>query len=558
MNNYLNRLIISRFILIVIITAAFLLPDSVKAQTHHDWTYNLAMYEVNIRQFTPEGTFAAFEEHLDRLQELGVGILWLMPVHPIGEENRLGSLGSYYSVKDYKDINPEFGTLEDFENLVQEIHARGMYVMMDWVPNHTSWDNYLTQEYPEWYVTDSGGNFIPPPGTNWSDVIQLDHSKPELREYMVDAMTFWVEEFGVDGFRFDAAGFVPMDFWEDVLPQLRDVRPDIFLLAEDIGHEFHNAGFDMTFGWDYYGFGQGILIRIADGVNNGIHLNSYVNSQISTYPPDGYVLYFTSNHDENSWYGTTQELFGDSAEVFAVLTSIFHSMPLIYSGQEAGLDKRLAFFDKDLIPWQEHPNFELYQTLFNLKRENKALWNGTEGANLQRVSTSNNASVFAFRREKEDDRVFAAVNLRGVPIDVTLSGTAFTGVYRDVFTGDIIEMEEGEILSLPPYGYVVYELTGTDVAVTPDEVPDRFSLGQNYPNPFNPTTTISYTLTESGHVTLEVFTLAGQRVSVLADEARPAGEHTVSWDATGLSSGMYIYQIRASSYSETRKMMLLK
>lgn len=544
---------------LIFVASLFLLSDAVHAQTHLDWANNLGMYEVNVRQYTPEGTFAAFETHLDRLQNLGVGILWLMPIHPIGQQNRLGTLGSYYSVRDYQDINPEFGTKEDFRRLVQEVHARGMYVIMDWVPNHTSWDNPLTNEHPEWYAKDSGGNFIPPPGTNWSDVIQLDHSQPGLRDYMVDAMTYWVEEFGIDGFRFDAAGFVPMDFWQEVLPRMRLVRPDLLMLAEDNGPEFHDAGFDMTFGWDYYGFGQGVLKRIANGTSNADDLASYVENQISAYPDDAWRLYFTSNHDENSWYGTTRELFGDAAEVLAVVTGTFPGMPLIYSGQETGLDKRLAFFDKDLIPWGDDPNFELYRTLFELKRKNRALWNGQHGGLLQRITTNHNSSVFAFTREKDGDRIFAAMNLRDISLDVLFLGSAYAGTYVDAFTGDPVEVAGNTRFILPPYGYVVYHQTADAVSVPPEsDRPEHFALSQNYPNPFNPATTITYTLPESGHVAITVFGINGRQIALIENGYRTAGSHSVTWDATGLASGVYLYRIQAGDYSAVRRMLLVK
>ncbi len=337
-------------------------------QSHHDWSYNLSIYEVNVRQYTSAGTFNAFETHLDRLKNMGVGILWFMPIHPIGVQNRLGSLGSYYSVKDYYGINPEFGTLDDFKDLVDSIHAKGMYVLIDWVGNHTSWDNTLTVTHPEWYIKDDGGNFTPPPGTGWTDVIQLDYSKPELREYMIDAMKFWITEAGIDGFRCDAVSFMPLDFWSEAITELKNLKPGIFMLAEDDKTQYQSAGFDMSYAWGLLGFGNGILINIAEGTNNANVLNTYSTQENINYPAPHYRMYFTSNHDENSWYGTVYEDFGDAAEIFAVLTSIFRSMPLIYSGQEAGLDHRLAFFDKDEITWQPHPFEQIYSTLLYLKK----------------------------------------------------------------------------------------------------------------------------------------------------------------------------------------------
>jgi cyclomaltodextrinase / maltogenic alpha-amylase / neopullulanase len=541
-----------------IISTVLLVPVIAGAQGHEDWSYNLGIYEVNIRQYSPEGTFSAFGEHLDRLQDMGVGIIWLMPVHPIGNQNRLGSLGSYYSVKDYYGINPEFGTLSDFRELIDEIHNRGMYVLMDWVANHTSWDNQLTIDHPEWYITNNNGEFIPPPGTNWSDVIQLDFTQQDLRDYMIDAMTYWVEEFGVDGFRYDAAGFVPMDFWEEAIIALRELKPDIFLLAEDNGPEWHETGFDMTFGWDLYGFGHGVLSQIVDGSYNASHLHAYTADQLSEYPPDAYRMYFTSNHDENSWYGTTGERFGDAAEVFSVLVSTFHGMPLIYSGQEAGLSKRLQFFDKDLIPWQDHSNAGLYKILLNLKRQNRALWNGDNGGELQRIHSTHNSSVYAYLREKDEDRVFVALNLTADEKSITLYGSAYTGEYRDVFSDEIVYLEESETLSLPGWSYLVFEGTSPDVSLIYDNNPLAFTLSQNYPNPFNPSTNIQFTLPESGMVTVEILDISGRLVSVLVDEMKNAGNHQVQWDASGMSSGIYIYRIRSGYMMRVRKMVLIR
>jgi glycosidase len=377
---FLKIALLSLLVLIVV-------PIILSGQDHHDWSYNLCLYEVNVRQYTSSGTFADFETHLDRLEDLGVGILWFMPIHPIGLQNRLGSLGSYYSVRDYYGVNPEFGTLDDFIALVDSIHERGMYVLMDWVGNHTSWDNSLTLTHPEWYVKDDNGNFVPPPGTNWSDVIQLDYSKQGLRDYMIDAMKFWLDTADVDGFRCDAVSFMPLDFWTTAIAELKNVKPGIFILAEDSGTQYHTAGFDMTYAWEYHGFGNGILVNIVAGSNNANVLNTFLTQENINYPAPYYRMYFTSNHDENSWYGTVFEQFGDAAEIFAVLTSTLRSMPLIYSGQEAGLNQRLAFFDKDQIIWQFHPFGEIYKSLLHLKKKNKALWNGADGGQLQRITT---------------------------------------------------------------------------------------------------------------------------------------------------------------------------
>ncbi|MDO8548554.1 MAG: alpha-amylase family glycosyl hydrolase [Ignavibacteria bacterium] len=555
--------------LLLIIVVIIICPINAFGQDHHDWSYNLCTYEVNVRQYTSTGTFAEFETHLDRLKDLGVGILWFMPIHPIGVQNRIGSLGSYYSVKDYYDVNPEFGTLDDFKALVDSVHEKGMYVLMDWVGNHTSWDNSLTITHPEWYVKDVNGNFIPPPGTNWSDVIQLDHSKPELREYMIDAMKFWINEADIDGFRCDAVSFMPLNFWTTAITELKNAKPGILMLAEGDGPQYQAAGFDMSYAWGLHGFGNGILINIVNGTNNANFVNSYSTQENTNYPAPHYRMYFTSNHDENSWYGTVYELFGDAAEVFAVFTSTFRSMPLIYSGQEAGLNKRLLFFDKDEIIWQPHPFAEMYRTLFHLKRENKALWNGNDGGQLQRVLTTNNPAIFAFIREKENHKVFEILNLTGQEKTVTLEGTLYPGNYRDAFTDDSILFSENAEVTLPAWDYKVYE-TGSGITGVENEktVPEEFTLSQNYPNPFNPSTTIQFSIPQQAFVTLKVFDLLGREVAALVDEEKPAGSYEVDFSAKGgsasggnaisLSSGIYFYSLNAGNFTQTKKLMLLK
>ena len=536
-----------------------LVPVIVFSQSHRDWSYNLSIYEVNVRQYTNSGTFAEFETHLDRLQSLGVGILWFMPIHPIGVVNRLGTLGSYYSVKDFYGVNSEFGTLEEFKSLVDSIHAKGMYVLMDWVGNHTSWDNELTITHPEWYVTDGQGNFVPPPGTNWTDVIQLDYSQQGLRDYMIDVMKFWINETGIDGFRCDAVSFMPIDFWTEAITELKSLKPEILMLAEDDDTEYHSAGFDMTYGWGYHGFGSGLLNNIVAGTNNANHLNGYVNNENASFPLSHYRLYFTSNHDENSWYGTVFEQFGNAAEAFIVLTSTFRSMPLIYSGEEAGLNQRLLFFDKDQIIWQPHPFADIYSTLFNLKKANKALWNGETGGQLQRVLTTNNPAIFSFIREKDNYRVFEIFNVTDQVITFTLQGNLYTGSYRDAFTNDSVYFSENTEMTLLPWDYRIYEFGSGIILDQDDEIlANEFTLSQNYPNPFNPTTKIKYSIPHSSDVQIKVFNILGNEIITLVDEFKVAGEYELTFDAHNLPSGVYFYRMVSEGFSQSSKMILLK
>ena len=528
------------------------------AQGHQDWSANLGIYEVNTRQYTGEGTFAAFEGHLDRLKEMGAGILWFMPIHPIGLENRLGTLGSYYSVRDYLEVNPEFGTIEDFRTLVSEIHGRGMQVLIDWVAGHTSWDNPLTVEHPEWYRRDSDGNFTAPSGTNWSDVVELDYSQPGLRAYMIEAMKYWALDVGVDGFRCDAVSRVPKDFWEEAIAELRAAKPGLFMLAEADGRQWHDAGFDMTYAWGLYGFGGGVLKRIADGSGDAADLDRYLTTEGKTYSAGSYRMVFTSNHDENSWWGTTDELFGEAANAFAVLTATCAGMPLIYSGQEAGLDKRLLFFDKDSIVWRVHPNADLYSKLLHLKRKNRSLWNGDRGGPRQRVPTTDDAGFYSFVRQKEGDKVLVALNLSDQVKDVKLLGNSFIGSYRDVFTGESVDLAADAVLTLPAWGYFVCEAVRADTDSTGGTGTNGFSLGQNYPNPFKSVTRIRCVLTTIPEAVLTVCDRTGREVRAPERVTKQAGGREILFDAAGLPSGLYCYRLRAGNRTETKRMLLLR
>jgi len=379
-----------------------------------------------------------------------------------------------------------------------------------------------------------------------------------LREYMIQAMKFWVTDIGIDGFRCDAVSYVPKDFWQEALTELKAIRPDLFFLAEDDGSEWHPIGFDMTYGWGLYGFSGGILKRIADGTNNANNLSSYATSERNRYPAEAYRMYFTSNHDENSWQGTPTELFGAAAEPFAVLTATFHGIPLVYSGQEAGFNKRLSFFDKDQIVWRSHANAELYTTLLHLKRTNQALWNGDKGSPLQRVQTSNNAAIFAFVREKDEDRVFAAFNLSAQEQQVTLEGTSFIGNYRNVFTDEPFVLEANATLTLPSWDYLVGEAIEVNSIIPDEAAPAGFELRQNYPNPFNSVTKIPYTLAIPSKIRLTIFDVLGREVQSLASGLQSAGTYEIAFDAVDLPSGIYLYHFQAGSYMAMKRLLLLR
>ncbi|MFH1312313.1 MAG: alpha-amylase family glycosyl hydrolase [Candidatus Eisenbacteria bacterium] len=432
-------------------------PAEFQPVSHPEWSRNASIYEVNIRQYSPGGTFAEFEEHLPRLKDMGVDILWLMPIHPIGEQNRKGTLGSYYSVKDYRAVNPEFGTMADFEALVKRIHNMGMYVIIDWVANHSAWDNPLTLDHPDWFARDVHGNFVPP-NKDWTDVIDIDFSNPELRRYMIDAMKFWVEEVGIDGFRCDVAGMVPIDFWNAARAELDEVKP-VFMLAEWESPEHHQYAFDMTYAWGLHDLMKKLSRRTLPASALGV----YLEKEAGTYPEDAYRMYFTSNHDLNSWDGTVSERLGSAGEVLAVMSATLGGMPLIYSGQEAGLDRQLAFFEKDEIVWKEHRMAQVYSALFHLKHHNRALWNGASGGGVTWVHTSNDGAVFAFVRERAGDKVFVVLNLSDTDQKVELTGSGFAGGYAEVLTANAQEKAPvdvyfagGEMINLSPWDYRVY------------------------------------------------------------------------------------------------------
>lgn len=414
---------------------------------HAEWTKNLSIYEVNLRQYTNDGTFKAFIPFLPKLKEMNVGILWFMPVNPIGELNRKGPLGSYYSVKDYKAVNPEFGTLDEFKNAVEEAHKLGMYVIIDWVANHTAWDNVWTKTHPEFYKKDKNGNFVSP--FDWTDVIALNYKNKKLWYAMLDAMMFWVEECDIDGFRCDVAAMVPLEFWKWVIPILNQ-KKKLFMLAEADEPEMHQA-FDMTYNWQL----KDLFVATSKKQKTAQDFYNFFKQQKKEYPPDAYRMNFTSNHDENTWHGTDIERFGDARKMFAVLTSIIPGMPLVYSGQEACLDKRLKFFEKDSIDWKACEMKNIYASLFKLKKENPAIWNGNFGGKFFPLST-NNKNIFAFVRQKDGHQVIGIFNISETITTVEIKSERLIGDYIDLFTNKKNEIEEKIKIELDGWGYKIF------------------------------------------------------------------------------------------------------
>lgn len=415
---------------------------------HQPWVEDAVIYEVNIRQYTPEGTFNAFASHLSRIKEMGVDILWLMPIHPIGVKNRKGTLGSYYSIQDYTAVNPEFGTVDDLRNLVEEAHLQGMYVIIDWVANHTSWDNVWMDEHPDWYAKDSTGAMYYP--ADWTDVAQLNYDVPELHDGMIEAMQYWIDVADIDGFRCDVAGMVPVEFWDKARAALDEEKP-VFMLAEDEqSYELMKNAFDMNYAWHLHH----ILNEIAKGNENALTLKEYFAQYDTIFSKDVIRMNFITNHDENSWNGTVFERFGEGVKAFAVLSFTVPGMPLIYTGQEAGLNKRLEFFEKDEVDWSNTEYVEFYQSLTQLKKDNEALYNGAAGGDME-VMCVKNDDVFAFKRPKGNDDVFVFLNL-SADTNVVVIPEGMAGAYSEYFIDETEVLNSGEELTLAPWDYKVY------------------------------------------------------------------------------------------------------
>ncbi|MBN1651737.1 MAG: alpha-amylase [Bacteroidales bacterium] len=408
-----------------------------------EWSKNAVIYEVNIRQYTPEGTFKAFESQLPRLKEMGVDILWLMPIHPIGLENRKGSLGSYYSVQDYTAVNPEFGSMDDMKSLIAKAHELGMYVILDWVANHSAWDHAWVKEHPDYYKKDSTGAMISP--FDWSDVVAFDYSNPAMRKAMENDMLFWVRDMNIDGFRCDVAGEVPTDFWDDASKELNKVKP-VFMLAEAEKVELVESAFDMDYGWHQHH----LMNEIAKGKIDANAMNDYFVELDEDYPERSYKMYFTTNHDENSWNGTVEERLGDAADALSVLTFTIGDMPLIYNGQESALNKRLLFFEKDSIDWDDYNKAAFFKKLTDLKHNEKALWNGSYGEHYVRIPSSNDEQIFAFNR----GNVSVLLNLSPEEVIFSLEDPDFEEYKTYMEKGFEGNFEDNEY-ELSAWGYVI-------------------------------------------------------------------------------------------------------
>lgn len=411
------------------------------------------IYEVNIRQYSESGTFEDFTKDIHKLKDLGIKIIWLMPIHPISETKRKGTLGSYYSISNYKEINPEFGNKDDFDKLISEAHKNEMYVILDWVANHTGWDHHWIKTNPEYYTKNSEGEITDPinPSTGeswgWTDVADLNFDNMDMQEEMIKAMEYWVKEHNIDGYRLDAAHSCPPSFWRKSIDRVNGIKK-VLMLAESDG--YHTGGFelielfDMSYNWS----GHHVLNNIYKKENNSNDLKENILRNIEDYSSEHILMNFTSNHDENTWAGTVFDRYGNGAKTFAALTYFLPGIPLIYNGQEYGLEKRLEFFEKDFIPKKESEFFDFYKNLNKLKKENNLL--DIDPKIRFEIIETNNPDIVCFKRSKAEDTIYFIGNLsenkQEFKSNVEIKLTSLNGQTELYLAGGVLEPWEFHFL----------------------------------------------------------------------------------------------------------------
>ena len=419
---------------------------------HAEWSYSAVLYEMNVRQLTAEGTFQAAEGKLEFLHNLGIDAIWLMPPYPIGEEGRKGELGSYYSIRDYKAINPEFGTMEDFDSFVAKTHSLGMKVLLDWVANHTARDaKWLKSKPADWYEREADGTAKVP--WDWTDTAKLNYANHDVWRGQIEAMRFWVEKHNIDGFRCDMAMLVPIEFWQEAAKVLHAIKPDVFMLAEAEELNLFDRAFDMGYAWEIHH----MMCDIAKGERRVWDLRNTLYADRTKYPASAMRMMFTSNHDENSWSGSEFTRFGASLEVMTALTFLWEAaMPLIYTGQEVGYDHSFKFFDKDHIPhYEANAHTELYRKLINLKHSQKALQAGEQGGRIIEIENNAKDCLMTFVREKDDSRVVAILNLSPYTIHANFNNGIYAGNYTNAISGEEVLLPVHLEYDIEPWGYTI-------------------------------------------------------------------------------------------------------
>ena len=419
-----------------------------------EWSHSTNIYEVNLRQYTIEGTFNAFAQYLPLLKEMGVKTLWFMPITPIAQKNRKGPMGSYYACSDYTSINPEFGSMDDFKNLVKQAHEMGFKIILDWVANHTGWDHSWTKEHPDYFLKDSVTNDFKI-ASGMDDIIELDYKNPALRQAMKDAMMFWITECDIDGFRCDLAFWVELDFWKEARKELDAVKP-LFWLGEfdELEKPEYGEAFDASYSWTWMHKAEDFYKKQEPLDTLLMVLKKYDDLGDSTMR-----AWFTTNHDENSWNGTEYEKYGNMAKALAVFSATWNGVPLLYSGQELPNMKRLKFFEKDVIAWTATNGLNnFYKTLFQLKTNNAALRSGDPEVQTFRIKTSDAKNIFAYLRKNGSKEVLVVLNLSGQKdLHFDIIDSNVTGIYTNVFSGAANDFTTNKSFEMQGWEYLVYE-----------------------------------------------------------------------------------------------------
>lgn len=420
------------------------------ARRSADWVSDAVIYEVSLRSFSRQGTFKGLEARLPELNRLGVTVVWLMPIHPVGELNRKGTLGSPYAVQDYYGINPEFGTLDDFRSLVRAVHRNGMHIIIDLVANHTAWDSRLMMEHPEWFTHNAEGAIVSP-NPDWTDVADLDYNKHELWKYMIHMMKYWVKEEGIDGFRCDVAELVPTEFWETARQELDAIRP-VMMLAEGTLPEHHIKAFDLTYSWNVYD----VLDKVINGSTPASVLDDILKTETYQFPRGSLRLRFNTNHDKNAWDAPAVEKFTPAgAKATAVLIFTMPGVPMVYNGEEVGNPKPLRLFEKVDIDWSKHDDFrELYESLGRLRKQHPSLRN----LSLMRIANTGGPKVYSFLRSSGQDTVLVVINFSRESLTAVLNNVLSDGRTWKQALGETHAHPVGSGLSvrLPGFGYGVF------------------------------------------------------------------------------------------------------
>lgn len=409
-----------------------------------EWKHTTNIYEVNVRQYTQEGTFKAFQKELPRLKEMGVETIWLMPITPISQKNKKGSMGSPYAAADYTSINTEFGNLDDFKDLVKEAHQLGMKVIIDWVANHTGWDHVWIKTHPEYYLKEKDGNFKIASGMD--DIIELDYTNSEMRKAMIEAMKFWVKETDIDGFRCDLAAWVEVDFWQQARPEVEKLKP-LFWLGEfdELENPDYGKVFDASYSWTW-------MHKTKEYYEKDLPLQDLRDLLLkySNIGDSSMRAWFTTNHDENSWNGTEYEKYGFITKPLAVFSVTWNGVPLMYSGQELPNMKRIEFFEKDVIQWTgDNQLSDFYKKLLNLKKTNPALRGGDKSVKTHMIKTSADDKILSYLRKKDNKEVLVLLNMSKTNVEFTIEDNQVSGNYSNIFGGNMSFPKKEKIIFKP-------------------------------------------------------------------------------------------------------------